>query len=170
LIVTLLGGFTTNALWCLTLSVRNKTGRDYLRVQNPKPVPARGEAEGLSPADAAALADQRPASPTAPSTSAVPDPAPSLFSNYLFSALAGITWYFQFFFYGMGTTKMGKYDFSSWTIHMAFIITFSSLWGIFFHEWKGTSRPTRRLVVGGILVLILSTIVVGIGNYVATLK
>jgi L-rhamnose-H+ transport protein len=141
LVVALLGGFTTNALWCLTLSVRNKTGRDYFRVQSPRPVPAKGEAESLS-----------------------------LFSNYLFSALAGITWYFQFFFYGMGTTKMGKYDFSSWTIHMAFIITFSSLWGIYFHEWKGTSRPTRRLVVGGILVLILSTIVVGIGNYVATLK
>ncbi len=91
-------------------------------------------------------------------------------SNYLFSALAGTTWYFQFFFYGMGTTKMGRYDFSSWTIHMAFIITFSSLWGIYFHEWKGTGRPTRRLVVAGIVVLILSTIVVGAGNYVATLK
>jgi L-rhamnose-H+ transport protein len=64
---------------------------------------------------------------------------------------------------------MGRYDFSNWTMHMAFIITFSSLWGICFHEWKGTRRPTRRLVVAGILVLIVSTIVVGIGNYVATL-
>ena len=64
----------------------------------------------------------------------------------------------------MGTTKMGKYDFSSWTIHMAFIITFSSLWGIYFHEWKGTGKPTRRLVVAGIVVLILSTVVVGVGE------
>ena len=95
---------------------------------------------------------------------------PSLLSNYIWSALAGTTWYFQFFFYGMGTTKMGKYDFSSWTIHMAFIITFSSLWGIYFHEWRGTKTPTRRLVVAGIVVLILSTVVVGAGNYVATLK
>jgi L-rhamnose-H+ transport protein len=95
---------------------------------------------------------------------------PSLVSNYIWSALAGTTWYLQFFFYGMGTTKMGKYDFSSWTIHMAFIITFSSLWGIAFHEWRGTGRPTRRLVVAGIAVLILSTVVVGAGNYLATLK
>ena len=29
----------------------------------------------------------------------------SLINNYIFSALAGITWYFQFMFYGMGTTK-----------------------------------------------------------------
>ena len=154
MIVALLGGFTTNCIWCLGLSVRNKSGRDYLRVREPEAlsVPA-----GAAPAPAAG-------------GEAGAGPAPSLLANYVFSALAGITWYFQFFFYGMGTTKMGKYDFSSWTIHMAFIITFSSLWGIYFHEWKGTGRPTRRLVVAGILVLILSTIVVGAGNYLATLK
>jgi L-rhamnose-H+ transport protein len=138
MIVALLGGFTTNFLWCAALSVRNRTARDYLRVR-----------------------------PVGPEVAAE---RPSLVSNYVWSALAGTTWYFQFFFYGMGTTKMGKYDFSSWTIHMAFIITFSSLWGIYFHEWKGTAHPTRRLVVTGIVVLILSTVVVGAGNYVATLK
>jgi L-rhamnose-H+ transport protein len=147
LIVALFGGFTTNCVWCGALSFRNKTGRDYLRVK-------------------AAVTD----APGPEAGPAAPLPRPSLLSNYLFSALAGTTWYFQFFFYGMGTTKMGKYDFSSWTIHMAFIITFSSLWGIYFHEWKGTGRPTRRLVVAGILVLILSTVVVGAGNYLATLK
>lgn len=26
---------------------------------------------------------------------------------------------------GMGTTRMGDYDFASWSIHMAFIIVFS---------------------------------------------
>jgi L-rhamnose-H+ transport protein len=156
LIVALFGGFTTNFVWCVTLSIRNRSGRDYLRTRvSEAAVPA-------APGSTAA---------TAGSTPAVASPSrPSLLLNYLFSALAGTTWYFQFFFYGMGTTKMGKYDFSSWTIHMAFIITFSSLWGIYFHEWKGTGRPTRRLVEAGILVLILSTIVVGIGNYLATLK
>jgi len=91
-----------------------------------------------------------------------------LLVNYLFSALAGLTWYFQFFFYGMGTTKMGKYDFSSWTIHMAFIIVFSSLWGIGFREWKGSSKRTHWVIFGGLLVLVASTLVVGYGNYVAS--
>ena len=50
--------------------------------------------------------------------------------NYFFWALAGTTWYFQFFFYTMGETQMGKYGFSSWTIHMASIIIFSTLWGL----------------------------------------
>ena len=53
-----------------------------------------------------------------------------MLSNYLFSALAGTTWYFQFFFYTMGETQMGRYKFSSWTLHMASIIIFSTLWGI----------------------------------------
>jgi L-rhamnose-H+ transport protein len=92
-----------------------------------------------------------------------------LLVNYLFSALAGLTWYFQFFFYGMGTTKMGKYDFSSWTIHMAFIIVFSSLWGIGFREWKGSSKRTHWVIFGGLLVLVASTLVVGYGNYVASI-
>lgn len=91
-------------------------------------------------------------------------------ANLLFSAAAGITWYLQFMFYGMGTTQMGKYDFSSWTIHMAFIIVFSNLWGLYFHEWKGSSRRTLSLVTVGILVLVASTLVVGAGNYLATLK
>jgi len=93
--------------------------------------------------------------------------AGGLAANYLFAALAGVTWYFQFFFYGMGTTKMGEYDFSSWTIHMAFIIVFSNIWGLYFREWKGSSRRTHRLVVAGLLVLVASTVVVGLGNYLA---
>jgi L-rhamnose-H+ transport protein len=91
----------------------------------------------------------------------------SLAGNYVFSALAGITWYLQFMFYGMGTTKMGKYDFSSWTIHMAFIIVFSNIWGLIFREWKGSSCKTHRIVFLGIIILIVSTFVVGLGNYLA---
>ncbi len=63
--------------------------------------------------------------------------------NYILAALAGVIWYFQFFFYSMGQTKMGKYDFSSWTLHMASIIIFATLWGMVLKEWKGTSRRTK---------------------------
>ena len=97
-------------------------------------------------------------------------PAKSQLTNYIFSALAGITWYCQFMFYGMGTTRMGRYDFSSWTIHMAFIIVFSSLWGLMFHEWRGSSRKTHNVIFAGILVLVASTVVVGFGAYLASLK
>jgi L-rhamnose-H+ transport protein len=93
----------------------------------------------------------------------------SLWKNYIFSALAGTIWYFQFMFYGMGTTKMGKYDFSSWTIHMAFIIVFSNIWGLVFHEWRDAGKHTINLIVAGIVILVVSTIIVGLGNYLASL-
>ena len=60
---------------------------------------------------------------------------------------------------------MGKYDFSSWTLHMASIIIFATLWGLLLKEWKGTSVRTKALVTLGLLLLVASTVVVGWGNY-----
>jgi L-rhamnose-H+ transport protein len=88
-----------------------------------------------------------------------------ILSNYLLCALAGTTWYFQFFFYTMGETQMGAYKFSSWTLHMASIIIFSSLWGIALHEWRGASRRTLAWLALSIFTLVTSTVVVGYGNY-----
>ena len=103
-----------------------------------------------------------------PVRSAEPDRAP-MWNNYFFSALAGTTWYFQFFFYTMGETQMGRYKFSSWTLHMASIIIFSSLWGIALHEWRGASVRTKTWLAVSLLVLVSSTVVVGYGNYLGTL-
>ena len=82
-------------------------------------------------------------------------------------ALAGVIWYFQFFFYGMGMTKMGAYDFSSWSLHMAFIIICGNFWGLGFKEWRGVSTRTVATVWAGIVLLILSTSIIGWGNAVA---
>jgi L-rhamnose-H+ transport protein len=60
---------------------------------------------------------------------------------------------------------MGTYAFSSWTLHMASIIIFSTLWGLALHEWRGSSRRTMTLVLLGLFVLVASTIIVGYGNY-----
>ncbi len=160
LVVVLLGGFTTNFLWCLLLNIRNRSGHEYFdarfrphlpgtvpRLENPTDAPGEEVARhgGISTADG---------------STRVP-----LTANYLFSALAGVTWYFQFFFYTMGETQMGKFGFASWTLHMASIIIFSTLWGIYFHEWKGSSKRVSRLIVGGIATLILSTMIIGVGTW-----
>ena len=89
----------------------------------------------------------------------------SYINNFLFCALAGITWYFQFMFYGMGTTKMGKYDFASWSIHMSFIIVFSNMWGLILKEWAGSSKKTLMIIISGLIILVLSTLIIGLGNY-----
>ena len=99
-------------------------------------------------------------------TDYVSGPAGQTAANYSLASLAGMIWYLQFFFYGMGTTQLGEeFGFSSWTVHMAFIIVFSNLWGIRFKEWKGVSRSTMLTVWVGIGVLILSTMVIGLGNF-----
>jgi L-rhamnose-H+ transport protein len=72
----------------------------------------------------------------------------------------------QFFFYTMGETQMGKYKFSSWTLHMASIIIFSTLWGIALKEWNGAGARTKLLVAFSLLVLVSSTVIVGYGNSV----
>lgn len=86
-----------------------------------------------------------------------------LLNNYIFAALAGTTWFLQFFFYGMGESKLGN-GASSWILHMAFIILVSSMWGLLLKEWKGVSRKTFSTILLGIFVIILSVIIVGYGN------
>jgi L-rhamnose-H+ transport protein len=145
LVVVLLGGFTSNFIWSVTLLVRNRTASEYLGWPAKKMVPAK--------------------SLGAAAASVVRLDAKTLATNYLLSLSTGVMWYFQFFFYSMGQTRMGKYDFSSWTLHMASIIIFSTLWGLLLKEWKGSSRQTQVLVGLGLAVLVLSTVVVGLGNY-----
>ena len=87
-----------------------------------------------------------------------------LAKNYLFSALAGTLWFLQFFFYGMGESKLGN-GASSWILHMAFIILVANMWGLALNEWKGVSRRTRYAIVTGVFIIIASVMVVGYGNY-----
>lgn len=89
--------------------------------------------------------------------------------NYAFAALAGITWYFQFMFYGMGSTQMGQNDFASWTLHMTFIIVFSTFWGLVTKEWKSVGKKTIRILALGLLVLLSSAAIIGWGNHISTL-
>jgi L-rhamnose-H+ transport protein len=88
--------------------------------------------------------------------------------NYVLCAVAGFTWYFQFFFYTMGESQMGMYRFSSWTLHMASIMIFGTLWGLALKEWRGAGMRTMRLLVASLAVLVTSTLVVGYGNYLST--
>jgi L-rhamnose-H+ transport protein len=148
LCVVLLGGFTSNFVWCVVLNIRNRTGYQYFSSRRRTDVPEGENARGN-----ASDAERNPA-----------DRVPML-NNYFFSALAGVVWYMQFFFYTMGETQMGDYKFSSWTLHMASIIIFSSLWGIALKEWAGSSRSTKTTLAVGLATLVLSTIVVGYGNY-----
>ncbi len=83
--------------------------------------------------------------------------------NLLFSALAGTMWFLQFFFYGMGESKLGN-GASSWILHMSTIILTANMWGIYRKEWKGVAAKTRWTITVGIAVILFSVVLVGIGN------
>ena len=154
LVVVLWGGFATNLVWSVVLIFRNHSAAEFLGQPGNNPMRST-----VTRGDTLAEFDPRDLGRSERLSSS------TLTYNYLFAGFAGVIWYFQFFFYSMGQTKMGKYDFSSWTLHMASIILFATLWGLLLKEWKGTSRRTRTLVAVGLLLLIGSTVIVGYGNY-----
>lgn len=83
--------------------------------------------------------------------------------NVLFSAIAGTMWFLQFFFYGMGESKLGN-GASSWILHMATIILTANFWGFYLKEWTGVSKKTFRTFLMGIGLILASIVLVGIGN------
>ncbi len=114
------GGFLTNAVYCLSQNVKNKTLSDYFKVS--------GKVWA---------------------------------NNLIFTALAGILWYSQFFgltlgksFFTEGSVMMAF----SWSILMSLNVTFSNVWGILLKEWKGVKKTTIVVLVAGMLILIFSLV------------
>ena len=138
LIVVFFGGFIVNLIWCAILSYKNNTWMEFFGTSKAND----GTSISLN--------------------------SSTLILNIIFCAIAGTTWYLQFFFYGMGTTLMGEYEFSSWSLHMASIIIFSTFWALALREWSSVSKETYNWNIAGLIVLILSMIVIGWGNTLST--
>jgi L-rhamnose-H+ transport protein len=132
-----------NAIWCLYLGFRNRSVGDFLGREAAQRSDWNGPVE-------------------------TPPNGNWLASNYFWAALAGVTWYCGFMLYGMGTTFMGRYDFTSWSIHLAFVIAFSTVCGILVGEWRGVRVATRWLVGSAMAVLVCSTMVIAAGNRTAS--
>ncbi|MEW7312718.1 L-rhamnose/proton symporter RhaT [Buttiauxella gaviniae] len=89
---------------------------------------------------------------------------PLIITNVLFSALAGLMWYLQFFFYAWGHAKIpAQYDYMSWMLHMSFYVLCGGLVGLIMKEWKAAgTRPVGVLSVGCVVIIIAANIV-GLG-------
>jgi len=139
LVVVLWGGFTTNLVWSLVLIVKHRSGGQFFR---------HTCSASISDTDEKPSKLQR-----------VP-----LLRNYLLCATAGLTWYLQFYFYSQGEVWMGPYGFASWTLHMASIIIFSSLWGFVLKEWKGAGRAAIIRLWLGLLILVGASAMIGLAG------
>ena len=84
-----------------------------------------------------------------------------MLNNMIFAMLGGTLWYMQFFFMGMGESKLPVAMMAfSWSILMSLNITFSNIWGIILKEWKGAGKKTIAVLVTGLVILLLSTFVI----------
>ncbi|RYD28213.1 MAG: L-rhamnose/proton symporter RhaT [Lysobacteraceae bacterium] len=158
LCLVMFGGLVTNSLWCAWLITRNSSAGQWVGHAPAQDVRARS-----SVAEQASSAEW----PNAAEAIAAGGASVPLARNYLLCAVAGIAWYLQFFFYTMGESQMGGLGFSSWTLHMASIIIFGTLWGFAFREWKEAPTATRTMVWSGVGMLIVATAIIGYGNSLA---
>jgi L-rhamnose-H+ transport protein len=90
--------------------------------------------------------------------------AKTLAGNYLFALSAGFLWFMQFIFYGMGKSKMGPFTFTSWGILVGLTIVFATLWGLYRKEWAGVSIKIYTLMVLSMIIIILSSYLIGISG------
>jgi L-rhamnose-H+ transport protein len=74
--------------------------------------------------------------------------------NLALATLTGFLWYGQFFFYNLGHVRMGRYEFTSWAIHMTMLVLFSNLVGLVLREWRGCRRPAHVAVAAALALLI----------------
>lgn len=88
--------------------------------------------------------------------------------NYLLASITGLLWYAQFFFYGLGHTRMGLYKFSSWAIHMILLVLFSALVGLVLKEWFSVRKKTKWVLTLALIILILAVVIITYGNYIGS--
>jgi L-rhamnose-H+ transport protein len=87
---------------------------------------------------------------------------PNTKSYYLLASLAGILWFSQFVFKGMGTNKMSAdMTYITWCLLFSLVIVFSNLIGLIIGEWKGASKKTMTILITGLIVLLGSVMIIG---------
>jgi L-rhamnose-H+ transport protein len=93
----------------------------------------------------------------------------SIVSNHVMALITGTLWYGQFFFYSLGTVRMGRYQYTSWAIQMILMVLFSNLLGVIFREWKGCKAKTWGAIGLALLILSASVVLIAYGNYLGEL-
>ena len=94
-------------------------------------------------------------------------PRRTLYFNWFLAVISGVLWHGQYFSFGTGTTKVGEYSYAGWSIFMAAIIIFSNLWGLVLREWKLVDGKTRGYLCLGIFALVVSVVMIGVGDGLA---
>ncbi|MCQ1058112.1 L-rhamnose/proton symporter RhaT [Photobacterium sp. DNB23_23_1] len=122
-IFIMLGGFTTNTLYCLFQANKNNSVSEILNDKTDRN------------------------------------------KNIVLAFTGGIIWYMQFFFYGWGHVELvnSELGFVSWTFHMSMLVLCGGIFGFVLKEWIEVPKKTKLTQVSGMMILVLSTLIIGIG-------
>jgi L-rhamnose-H+ transport protein len=85
-------------------------------------------------------------------------------ANWLFAALAGIVWAMSATMMKVGEPLMGDMRYISFAVIMSSTVFFSTLFGIFSGEWKGTNAKTKAFLAVGIIILLSAFSVISMGK------
>jgi len=86
------------------------------------------------------------------------------FAAIALAALAGVIWACQFACQKAGEPQLGSLKYISFALVMGCAILFSTILGVFMHEWKGTGTKTRTCLALGIVTLVVSFCVMSYGG------
>ena len=85
---------------------------------------------------------------------------------YKWSFIAGFCWFAALGVYGQGAALLGEIGpVIGWPILLGLSLIISNYWAYRAGEWKNASKPFNKLLLG-LLVLIVSAVILGLGNSV----
>ncbi len=85
----------------------------------------------------------------------------------VFALAMAFAWVTAVLSYGIGATFIGSYGTSiGYMLFTAGSILFANAFGWLTGEWKGTSTPTRRLLLAAIAFILLAVIVLNLGGLI----
>tara|TARA_B100000768_G_C11284579_1_gene381357 strand:+ start:2824 stop:3831 length:1008 start_codon:yes stop_codon:yes gene_type:complete len=88
------------------------------------------------------------------------------FKSYRWSVISGLCWFAALGVYGQGAALLGDIGpVIGWPILLGLSLIISNFWAYRAGEWKNAKKPFNLLLIG-LIVLILSAIVLGLGSTV----
>lgn len=85
---------------------------------------------------------------------------------WLYAFIMGVLWMGGVALYGAGASSLGKVGSTvAWIILMAMTVFAGNVWGLICGEWRGASVKALRPMIVGLTFLMVSIILVSIGNY-----
>jgi L-rhamnose-H+ transport protein len=85
--------------------------------------------------------------------------------NLALSAFMALMWIGSFYLYGAGAARLGRWGVVvGWPLFISLSIVVGNLWGLWRGEWQGAPVAARRLLNGGLVVLILAVVTIALSN------